>query len=252
MVQDRSRGGPHFDCRDPGVFLQVEGNDEVAIDVAATRWHFEARRHLHNQVGFPELPALDELWQWRQLLLRSLWHPPLDPARHRLHLRVGQPQAVAEGTEALDRMPRRHEPVLDDLLDRLASLLHVGVAQQRERRHFPRPVALGTAGEHDRRHVLGEGGDLVRLLRQRHEGQQQKCEVHGLPHCAGTPAIGTKKSSSPCPCRLSDPGRPEADRCAQRRQSPDLGGQDLTSATLPAGNRAPGSGPSGVSCLDRQ
>lgn len=126
-----------------------ERNDEVPINVFSIRSEGVGLRHGHHQVRGPQLPAFRPGWRRRQIrrsaFARSFTHPLLDHA----NLVRAQSSLVSKRHDFGFRQPGGHEASGRDFGDLFGPFLHLGVAQQTERRRLVRSMARSAFREDD-------------------------------------------------------------------------------------------------------
>ncbi len=136
MHHGRSRA-PELDRLDPFVLLQVQGQDNVLVQVRPSLGHLEVGVHGHDQVGLAQLPASRVLRQFRQFLRIALRHAGAGPLLEQANLPIGQSSRALELAEAGLGLPGRHVAAADGPQDGAGVLADVLVAQQRKRSRFP-------------------------------------------------------------------------------------------------------------------
>ena len=156
-MHNASCSGTKLQGANPFAFRQVQRQHEIPIDVLALGRDFKRLRHLHNEVGLPELPALGELRRHRQLRPVAFLHALLMPRAEQRDLVVGQAAFIAEFHVAVLRVPRRHECLRRHFRDLFAALLGVLEILERERRSLAGTMAVRAVLKQNRRNVLGEG-----------------------------------------------------------------------------------------------
>ena len=161
VVHDGPRRRQELDGSHPSILVQAQRNQEVTVDVGPAGGHFERVLHLHDEVRLAELIARG-IRRWVELA-RTVGHTPFHPPHQGGDLGVGEAPLVLVPGSVGGRVPRRHEPILDDVRHHRAPLLDVPVGQQGEGRSLTRTMAVA-AGPMD------QGADLPGPTRQ-WEGQ---------------------------------------------------------------------------------
>jgi hypothetical protein len=157
VVNDLTRARTELDAADPFVLRETSRDHEVAEDVRAAGGKFERRRHLQNEVGLAQPPAIGrELGQRRHLRRVPARHSGLDPGADGRNLRIAQPALADKLAVAGSGMPRGHVLLPGDARDEPPALGDVLVGDQRERRGLVGPMARNAVRLDDRGNRLRE------------------------------------------------------------------------------------------------
>ena len=128
----------------PSGSLDGKTENEVPVGVGSTGREPERLLSRKNKIGFPQLPALHELWRRRQVTRRALDFPLVNPLLKKADLVFAQTRLVGERHLLGIWQPRRHDPAAGDDCNLSGVALYISVGQQRERGSFARAMAAGT------------------------------------------------------------------------------------------------------------
>src|SRR5262249_56847372 len=81
---------------DPLIFLEVGRNREIDILVGTAGRDLVSLAHRQHYIRSPDLPALDEGRNRRQILWIALFGPLVDPCHNSVDLPLGEPLVIAE------------------------------------------------------------------------------------------------------------------------------------------------------------
>lgn len=149
--------GPDVHGRDPLGFFEVGLDDEVAVDVAASRWQFERLGHAGHIRGLAERPFGGELRRRRLLGRIPSGRTGNGPSFEGVPLPVGQPHLADKLAVAVGGFPWGHLAPFGGQSDHRRPLARVLVTDQREWRDFARSVAREALLGQDRSDVLRVG-----------------------------------------------------------------------------------------------
>jgi hypothetical protein len=108
VVHDGARRRSEVHCPNPDVSIQVQRQDEIAIDVRAARGNVERLAHRHDQIRLTELPSFRELGERRQASRVALEGTVGDPSLNRGDLVGVQLPGIGKRVIARSRFPGRH------------------------------------------------------------------------------------------------------------------------------------------------
>ena len=164
--------GPQLDGADVPGFLQIDGEDKVAEDIATARRQAVRLGHLDDHVRRPHLPSWGELRLGRQIGGPAFGAALLDPLGDQTKLSRGEAAFPEEIAVTRLGRPWGHVAARGDGDDLRSMVTHILVSEQRERGSFSRAVAQGAVLKDQWGYVSIEGDRLGRE-RQR-DGQKRK------------------------------------------------------------------------------
>jgi hypothetical protein len=135
--------GRYVEIRAGGRGCRRHGQRVAAIHVFCGRGRV-GRWIRDDQVGLSERPSAVEVQRRRQIARIALRRAVVDPLRDRVDLVLGQDARIGKDCATFHRLPGRHLPRLDHVLDVVCLRRRIGARHQRERPDVAR-VMTGVA-----------------------------------------------------------------------------------------------------------
>ncbi len=186
VVDDAAIPRPHLDPLDPLVLGEAGGEDDVLVGDGAGCRHLELDRHLEDDVGRTDAPAVAPLDRRRRVLGVTLRPAALRPSHQRVDLGWRQGAVVGEAPVRRIGEPRRHQLLLHGGADGLGPRPRLLVGQERHRPDLAGPVAALAVPLEDRLDVAVEGerrgrsGHRDRRSRDRQPGGCEQRAFHAV------------------------------------------------------------------------
>ena len=175
MVHDTLVARPQLDRPNVPGLLQIDREDKIPKDIAATSAQPVRFGHLHHQVGRAHLPPFGEMGLSRQIGGLAFGPAFLHPLGDKTYLSGSEAAFTDEIPVTRLGQPWGHVAALGDCDNLRGVPACVFVSEQRERRRFSRAVAWRAILKDQRGYVLIEGD---RFRRQRKREQRKDNPFH--------------------------------------------------------------------------